>query len=121
LHYAGDTPVDVGWRIEAGAASERTAIWTTPTNLIVRTGLQIDVGSGKMIAVPFDSCAPRFCEVRAKLAPDFIAILRQAPKLAAGVTFRNNKTFAFQFSPKGFAQAFDQLDKAPTAGNASGG
>lgn len=121
LHYPGATPVDAAWRIEADGKGGLMSVWTTPTNLIVRRGLQLDVGSGKSIVVPFESCSERSCEIRANLAPDFIAILRQASRLAAGVTFRNDRNFAFEFSPKSFTLALDRLVANPLPAKSAGG
>lgn len=121
LHYAGTPAVDLAWQIDADAKGALIATWTVPTNLNVRKGMLLDVGSGKSIAVPFESCTPTFCDVHANLAPDFVAILKKAPKLAASLTFRNDHSFTFQFSPKSFPEALDALSARPVPGGQPAG
>jgi invasion protein IalB len=108
LTLAGEADLETSWTIEKGKDG-LVAVWTTPTDVMVSRGMSLKLGSGSAKVVPFDSCGPHSCEVRAKLASDFLADLRKAGTARTEIMLRGGRAVTFDFSPDGLAEALDKL------------
>ena len=103
-----DPTLETSWTIEKGGDG-LIAVWTTPTDVTVGRGMSLTVGQGPTRTVPFAACGQHSCEVRAKLAPDFIAELRRQGTARTAILLRDGRTVTFEFSPVGLAEALDRL------------
>lgn len=108
LALAGDSDLETSWTIEKDKDG-LVAVWTTPTDVMVSRGMSLKLGSGSAKIVPFDSCGPHSCEVRAKLASGFLAELRKAGTARTEIVLRGGRAVSFEFSPEGLSQALDKL------------
>jgi invasion protein IalB len=102
----------VSWRIDRNAAGELVGIWTMPTGIMVGRGMQLALDDGKPSVVPYDSCAQSSCEVRAKLGPDFVELMRAARKTGTTVTLKGGATQTYGFSHEGLATGLARLTAA---------
>ncbi|WEK52483.1 MAG: invasion associated locus B family protein [Candidatus Kaistia colombiensis] len=100
------------WRIERNAAGDLVGVWTLPTGVMVGRGMQLALDDGKPSGVPYDSCAQSSCEVRAKLGPDFVELMRAAGKTGATVTLKGGATQTYGFSHDGLAAGLERLTAA---------
>lgn len=104
-----DAPeIETSWTIQNGKDG-LVAVWTTPTDVVVSRGMSLTLGSGSAKLVPFNSCGPHSCEVRAKLAADFLADLRKAGTAKTEVVLRGGRSVIFEFSQEGLSEALDKL------------
>lgn len=108
LARSDDPMMETSWTIEKGEGG-LVAIWTTPTGVMVSRGMTLTMGDGKPKTVPFDSCGPRSCEVRAKLASDFIGLLKGSPRISTQIVLRGGKTVTFDFARQGLEPALEKL------------
>lgn len=104
-----DNPgLETSWTIEKGKDGV-VAVWTTPTDVAIGRGMMLTLGKGTPKTVPFESCGPHSCEVRARLAADFLADLRKAGEAHTVIVLRDGRSVTFDFSPEGLAEALDKL------------
>ena len=108
LSQPDDPLVETSWTIQH-SDSGLTAIWTTPTNVLVARGMVIIMGDGQPKTVPFSGCGAHSCEVRARLAGDFITLLRQSQRVSTEIVLKSGKTVTFDFSPEGLDSALAKL------------
>ncbi|MCX5497260.1 invasion associated locus B family protein [Kaistia dalseonensis] len=113
LHQVGTPPQDATLVIERTAAGV-FAVWTMPTGIMVNRGMTLDIGDGNPKIVPYESCDAATCEIRAKLAPDFIIILKAATRLSATITFKGGTSFTFAFGLDGFVNALARVTAQPS-------
>lgn len=113
LENVGDRNLGASWRIEAQGGG-LYAVWTVPTDILVRSGMQLHFDDKKPVSVPYDSCSPTLCEVRAKMTPAFVETMRAARVSVAGVALKGGGTQAFRFSLEGLADGLALLP-APEA------
>jgi invasion protein IalB len=111
LRDIGERKLDAAWRIEA-QGGDLFGVWTLPTGILVRGGMQLGFDDRKPVSVPYDSCAASSCEVRAKLTPAFVDTLRTARGSVAGVNLKDGHAQAFPFSHEGLAKALELLPVA---------
>lgn len=102
------------WLIGNDGEGNLVAVWQTPTGVLVNRGVEIDVGTGKPIAVPYTSCITGHCEAIANLAPDFIHALATATRATVTVYTVAGRGMTFTLSVNGLAEAIDAVE-APTA------
>jgi len=103
---------DVSWRIERNPAGDLVGVWTLPTGVLVGRGMQLSLDDGKPSVVPYDSCAPSSCEVRAKLGADFIELMRTAGKTGSTVTLKGGATRTYDFGHDGLVTGLTRLAAA---------
>ncbi|MBN9057826.1 invasion associated locus B family protein [Kaistia sp. MMO-174] len=103
---------DVSWRIERNTAGDLVGIWTLPTGVLVGRGMQLALDEGKPSVVPYESCAPASCEVRAKLGADFIELMRAAGKTRSTVTLKGGDTRTYDFGHDGLQAGLARLASA---------
>lgn len=104
-----DNPsLETSWTIESGEGG-LVGVWTTPTSVVVSRGMVLTLGDGKPKTVPFDSCGPHSCEVRARLAADFIEQLKGSARISTEIVLRGGKTIVFSFSKTGLGDALKKL------------
>lgn len=108
LSQADDPLVETSWTIERGA-NGLYGVWTTPTSVLVSRGMVLIMGDGNPKTVPFSACGPHSCEVRARLAGDFVELLRRSQRVSTEIVLKSGKTVSFTFSPDGLEQALDRL------------
>ena len=106
---AGKGRCQLNWSDLVAYGDGLIAVWTTPTDVTVGRGMSLTVGQGPTRTVPFAACGQHSCEVRAKLAPDFIAELRRQGTARTAILLRDGRTVTFEFSPVGLAEALDRL------------
>jgi invasion protein IalB len=100
------------WRIERTAAGDLIGVWTLPTGVMIGRGMQLALDGGTPSVVPYDSCAKSSCEVRAKLGPDFVDLMRAAARTGATVTLKGGSTQSYEFSHDGLAAGLARLTAA---------
>jgi invasion protein IalB len=108
LRDVGERRLDASLRIEAQPGA-MYAIWTLPTGILVRAGMQLHFDDRKPVSVPIDSCEATACEVRAKITPAFVETLRASGVSVAGITLKGGGTQAFRFSHEGLADGLALL------------
>ena len=108
LALPGEPGIETSWTIEK-SGQDLTAVWTTPTSVMISRGMMLTLGEGLPRVVPYDSCGPHACEVRAKLAADFIALLRKAGHAQTQIVLRGGRVITFDFSPNGLPEALATL------------
>ncbi len=108
LSQPDDPLVETSWTIQRGP-SGLSAIWTTPTGVLVPRGMVLIMGDGQPKTVPFTGCGAHSCEVRARLADDFIVLLRQSKRVSTEIVLKSGKTVTFDFSPEGLDAALAKL------------
>ncbi len=108
LSQADDPLVETSWTIQR-SESGLYAIWTTPTNVLVPRGMVLIMGDGQPKTLPFSACGAHSCEIRARLAGDFITLLRQSQRVSTEIVLKNGKTVSFDFSPDGLDSALAKL------------
>lgn len=102
LRGVGEKRLDASLRIEAQSGA-MYAIWTLPTGIMVRDGMQLHFDDKKPVSVPIDSCVATACEVRAKISPGFVDTLRAARASVASISLKGGGSQAFSFSHDGLA------------------
>lgn len=113
LQNVGDQGLDASWRIEAQGGT-LYAVWTVPTGILVRAGMQLHFDDKKPVSVPYDSCSPAMCEVRAKMTPAFVETMRAGRASVATVALKGGGAQAFRFSLEGLSDGLAMLP-APEA------
>ncbi len=108
LSQPDDPLIETSWTIQR-SENGLYAIWTTPTNVLVPRGMVLIMGDGQPKTVPFSGCGAHSCEVRARLAGDFITLLRQSQRVSTEIVLKNGKTVTFAFSPEGLDSALAKL------------
>ncbi|MCX5512301.1 hypothetical protein C3941_09555 [Kaistia algarum] len=108
LAMPDDPSLETSWTIEKGKDG-LFAVWTTPTDVQINRGMSLVLGSGAPKIVPFQSCGRHSCEVRAKLAGDFIALLRKSGTARTEIIMRGGRTVTFDFTSEGLDAALDKL------------
>jgi len=108
LALPGEPGIETSWTIEK-SGQDVVAVWTTPTSVVISRGMMLTLGEGKPRLVPYESCGPRSCEVRAKLADDFIALLRKAGHAQTQIVLRGGRVVTFDFVPMGLPEALATL------------
>ncbi|HWJ71973.1 MAG TPA: invasion associated locus B family protein [Kaistia sp.] len=108
LREADDPTVETSWTIQR---SDRGlyGIWTTPTDVLVSRGMVLVMGDGQPKTVPYSGCGPHSCQVRARLAGDFVELLKRSKRVSTEIVLKNGKTVTFDFSPEGLDAALDKL------------
>ena len=104
--------LSASWRIERTDAGELIGVWTLPTGVKIGRGMQLAFDDGEPSVVPYDSCAQSSCEVRARLGPDFIDLMRSAGTTASTVTLKDGATQTYAFSHDGLPAGLDRLAAA---------
>ena len=75
-------------------------------------GAFVALDEGKPSVVPYESCAPASCEVRAKLGADFIELMRAAGKTRSTVTLKGGDTRTYDFGHDGLQAGLARLASA---------
>lgn len=108
LSAASDPGVETSWTIEKGPDG-LVGLWTVPTDVMIDRGMTLIIGDGTPKQVPFVSCGAASCKVKAKLAPNFIGLLRSSKRIATEIMLRNGQIVTFDFSRKGLPEALEKL------------
>ncbi|MCX5479290.1 invasion associated locus B family protein [Kaistia geumhonensis] len=108
LSQPDDPLVETSWTIEHSAGG-LFAIWTAPTGVMVDRGMTLIMGDGRPKTVPFTACGAHSCEVRARLAGDFVSLLRRSSRISTEIVLKNGKTVSFDFSREGLDAALAKL------------
>lgn len=108
LSQVDDPLVETSWTIEH-SADGLFAVWTAPTSVMVDRGMTLIMGDGRPKTVPFTACGAHSCEVRARLAGDFIALLRRSGRISTEMVLKSGKTVSFDFSREGLDAALAKL------------
>ncbi len=108
LTAASDAAIETSWTIEK-SPDGLVGVWTVPTDVMVDRGMILIMGDGTPKAVPYVSCGAASCKVRAKLAENFIGLLRNSKRIATEIMLRNGRTITFDFSRKGLPEALEKL------------
>lgn len=108
LSQPDDPLVETSWTIEH-SADGLFAVWTAPTSVMVDRGMTLIMGDGRPKTVPFTACGAHSCEVRARLAGDFIALLRRSGRISTEMVLKSGKTVSFDFSREGLDAALAKL------------
>lgn len=108
LSQPDDPLVETSWTIEH-SADGLFAVWTAPTSVMVDRGMTLMMGDGHPKTVPFTACGAHSCEVRARLAGDFIALLRRSSRISTEMVLKSGKTVSFDFSRQGLDAALAKL------------
>jgi len=108
LSQVDDPLVETSWTIEH-SADGLFAVWTAPTSVMVDRGMTLIMGDGSPKTVPFTACGAHSCEVRARLAGDFIALLRRSGRISTEMVLKSGKTVSFDFSRDGLDAALAKL------------
>ncbi|MCX5497528.1 invasion associated locus B family protein [Kaistia dalseonensis] len=108
LSAESDPAIETSWTIEKSPEG-LVGVWTVPTDVLIDRGMTLIVGDGTPKTVPYASCGAASCKVRAKLAPNFIGLLRGSKRIATEIMLRNGRVITFDFSRKGLPEALEKL------------
>ncbi|SHE69810.1 Invasion protein IalB, involved in pathogenesis [Kaistia soli DSM 19436] len=108
LTQADDPTVETSWTIQH-SDSGLYGIWTVPTGVLVSRGMVLIMGDGQPKTVPYSGCGAHSCQVRARLADDFVTLLRNSKRVSTEIVLKNGKTVTFDFSPEGLDAALEKL------------
>lgn len=110
LRSSESNAIVVSWSIQRDAQGVVSAVWRTPTGLLLAQGLVLDAGDGNPRVVPFSSCDPSGCVARAVLAQDYLATLGSAAAISGTVVAASsNQPVRFPFSSRGLTTALARL------------
>ena len=103
-----DPDVGLSWTIER-RADGLFAVWTAPGGIRADRGMVLTMGDGAPKTVPFTACDARSCEIRARLAGDFVALLRRSPQVSTEIVLESGRSVRFTFTREGLDEALAKL------------
>jgi invasion protein IalB len=98
------------WLIGRNAEGQARAQFSTPTNILIRPGVQLQLDEGETLTVQYSSCQPRGCTATTELPPELADQLRETQKATISIVTTENKTISFSINIAGIAETLADLE-----------
>ncbi len=94
------------WLIGRDNEGREVMSFQTPTGMLLKPGVRLDVDDANLLQVEYRTCTPKFCEAVAELTGETVDALKAGKKATLTLTPLNAKAAALAVSLKGFTAAY---------------